>query len=284
MKERIATIGYFDGVHRGHRYLFEQMRRIADKERLCPTIYTFYEHPKKVLTGECPPLLSPGAERYALLEREGEVRYMDFCEVRGLTAQEFMQRLHNEGVSTLLMGYDHRFGSDRLANYEAYAAAGKAAGLCVMRAEELEDPQTGHISSSRIRARLADGDAEGANAMLGYAYTLRGEVVHGNAIGRTLGFPTANIRCAEDKLLPPAGVYAGRCTTGGSDYPTLVNIGTNPTVGNAHLSVEGHIVGYKGDLYGETVGFRIERFLRKEQKFSSLEELKEQLKRDYSML
>ena len=280
MKGKIATIGYFDGVHRGHRYLFTQLREQGVARGLAPAIYTFYEHPKEVVCGLCPPLLTTRKERLRLLESEGEVQVLSFASIRSLTAAEFMQRLQTEGVRVLLMGYDHHFGSDRLTDFRDYARIGREIGIEVVLARELSEEEAGHVSSSAIRRALRSGDVEAANRMLGYPYCICGEVVRGNAIGRTIGFPTANIDYAAEKLLPPAGVYAGRCCAGGKDYPTLVNIGSNPTVGNRRTTVEGYLAGFAGDLYGQRLCFRLEHFVRREQKFGSLEELREQIAKD----
>ncbi len=284
MNGKIATIGYFDGVHLGHRYLFEQLCELGKARGLLSAIYTFQEHPKEVVSGVCPPLLTTPEERFRLLEREGEVHVLSFAAIRSLTAAAFMRRLREEGVSALLMGYDHHFGSDRLTDFRDYARIGMETGIEVLPAKELTEDGLEHVSSSAIRRALLAGNVEAANKMLGYTYSIRGEVVRGNAIGRTIGFPTANIDYATEKLLPPAGVYAGRCRVGGKDYPTLVNIGTNPTVGNQHTTVEGYLAGFAGDVYGQRLCLRLEHFVRGEQKFGSLEALREQIAKDMQMI
>ena len=280
----IATIGYFDGVHRGHRYLFEQLRQLGAARGLVPAIYTFREHPKEVLCGVRPPLLTTPDERFRLLEGEGKLHVRSFAEIRRLTAAEFMQRLHAEGVQVLLMGYDHHFGADQLTDFRDYARIGRETGIEVLPANELPEEIVGHVSSSAIRRALLAGDVESANRMLGYTYSICGAVVRGNAIGRTIGFPTANIHYPAEKLLPPAGVYAGWCRVAEHDYPTLVNIGTNPTVGNRSTTVEGYLTGFAGDVYGQQLCFRLERFVRREQKFDSLDDLREQIAKDLHAL
>ena len=280
----IATIGYFDGVHRGHRYLFEQLRQLGAVRGLVPAIYTFREHPKEVLCGVRPPLLTTPNERFRLLEGEGELHVLSLAEIRRLTAAEFMQRLHAEGVQVLLMGYDHHFGADQLTDFRDYARIGRETGIEVLPANELPEEIVGHVSSSAIRRALLAGDVESANRMLGYTFSICGEVVRGNAIGRTIGFPTANIHYPAEKLLPPAGVYAGWCRVAEHDYPTLVNIGTNPTVGNRSTTVEGYLTGFAGDVYGQQLCFRLERFVRREQKFDSLDDLREQIAKDLRAL
>lgn len=280
----IATIGYFDGVHRGHRYLFEQLRQLGAARGLVPAIYTFREHPKEVLCGLRPPLLTTPNERFRLLEGEGELHVLSFAAIRSLTAEAFMRRLREEGVSALLMGYDHHFGADQLTDFRDYARIGRETGIEVLPANELPEEIVGHVSSSAIRRALLAGEVESANRMLGYTYSICGEVVRGNAIGRTIGFPTANIHYPAEKLLPPAGVYAGWCRVAEHDYPTLVNIGTNPTVGNRSTTVEGYLTGFAGDVYGQPLCFRLERFVRREQKFDSLDALREQIAKDLRAL
>lgn len=264
--------------------MFEQLRELGKARELMPAIYTFQEHPKAIVSGVCPPLLTTPEERFRLLAREGEVHVLSFAAIRSLTAAAFMRRLREEGVRALLMGYDHHFGSDRLTDFRDYARIGREIGIEVVLARELSETEAGHVSSSAIRRALLAGDVAAANRMLGYTYSICGEVVRGNAIGRTIGFPTANIDYAAEKLLPLVGVYAGRCSVGEKDYPTLVNIGTNPTVGNRRTTVEGYLVEFEGDVYGQRLCFAFEQFVREEKKFSSLQELQEQITKDLQMI
>ena len=279
---RIATIGFFDGVHRGHRFLFAQLQEHAKLLHLSPVIYTFSEHPKQLLTGQSPAMLTTNAERETLLRAYGEVCFLDFSAVQHLTAEQFMRYLHDEqDVDALLIGYDHHFGSDRLKGFAEYEKIARTIGLHVERAHEcLVDSLP--VSSSRIRKLLAAAQIDQVNRLLGYTYSVSGVVEHGNAIGATIGFPTANIRLDSAKQLPASGVYAVMAQVNGVEYKALANIGTNPTVGNDHLSLEVHLLDFQGDLYDQMLQISFLSFLRKEKKFSSLEELKNQITADIS--
>jgi riboflavin kinase/FMN adenylyltransferase len=277
---KIATIGFFDGVHRGHRFLFAQLQDRARALNLTPLIYTFDQHPKQVLTGKCPPMLTLLQERQKWLEQYAEVVVLKFTEVQHLTAQKFMSYLHAEqDVDVLLLGYDHRFGSDGLKGFSEYEKMAHRVGIRVLRAHEcLVDAVP--VSSTRIRKLLAEGQVIQANQLLGYKYALTGEVVHGNGIGKQLGFPTANIQIDALKQLPASGVYMAHTYLENKMYSVLVNIGNNPTVGNTYVSVEAYIVGYHGDLYGHKLTVSLEKFIRPEQKFDSLAELQQQILKD----
>ena len=279
---RIATIGFFDGVHRGHRFLFAQLQEHAKALHLSPVIYTFSEHPKQILTGKTPAMLTTNAEREALLRTYGEVCFLDFAAVQQLTAEQFMCYLkEQEGVGTLLMGYDHHFGSDSLKGFHEYEKIAHKIGLHIERAHEcLVDGVP--VSSSRIRKLMAAAQIDQVNRLLGYTYSVSGVVEHGNAIGTTLGFPTANIRLNSAKQLPASGVYSVVAHVNGVEYKALANIGTNPTVGNDHLSLEVHLLDFQGDLYDQSLSISFLHFIREEKKFASLDELKNQIIADIS--
>ncbi len=281
---RIATIGFFDGVHRGHRFLFAQLHEYAMHHQLTPTIYTFDRHPKELLTGQAPAMLTTHDERKALLQHYGEVHFLDFAAVQQLTAEQFMQCLYEQyDVEVLLLGYDHHFGSDCLKGFSEYEKIAHRVGLRVLRAHEcLVDGVP--VSSSRIRQLLAAGQVHDANRLLGYDYTLTGTVIHGNGIGTQIGFPTANIQLLDSKKLPMQGVYAAHAQMDGVEYHAIVNVGTNPTIGNDHITIEAHIIDYKGDLYGRLLAISFVRFLRAEQKFASLSALQQQIQRDLQSL
>ena len=298
---KIATIGFFDGVHRGHRFLFAQLHEHAKHHQLTPAIYTFDRHPKELLTGQAPAMLTTHDERKALLQNYGEVHFLDFAAVQQLTAEQFMCYLkEQEGVETLLMGYDHHFGSDRLKGFHEYEKIAHKIGLHIERAHEcLVDGVP--VSSSRIRKLMAAAQIDQVNRLLGYTYSISGVVEHGNAIGATLGFPTANICLNSAKQLPASGVYAvevhlqaqqsssnaifERSDLQGvprrsTPYKGVANIGTNPTVGNDYLSLEVHLLDFQGDLYDQSLTISFLHFLREEKKFASLDELKNQITAD----
>lgn len=288
---QIATIGFFDGVHKGHRYLFKQLNEEAAARGLKPLIVTFEEHPRTVLQSDyVPKLLSTKEERKALLSAYGEVVMLRFSTIRDLTAEQFMIRLKEEyGVEVLLMGYDHRFGSDGLRNPEDYCRVGAKQGIEVLRMEEYQDG-TQHVSSTEIRTALEKGDVERAKELLGRPYALFGKVVHGKGIGRTIGFPTANIEPEEpNKIIPMAGVYEVK-VKGERLKDEGVNELANERVSglgvrgmcniDAKGTIEVHLLGYKGNLYGQNLTIQFMQFIRKERQFHSLDELQQQIKAD----
>ena len=272
----IATIGFFDGVHRGHQFLFEHLRTMAEERDLTPLIVTFEQHPRAVLDADYQPrLLTSLEERKAQLSKYGEVLVLPFEQIQPLTAAEFMTWLKEEHeVTTLLMGYDHRFGSDRLKRPQDYRRIGEQCGVEVITLSEYVEGEW-HVSSTEIRAALENGNIAVANELLGRPYTLRGRVVHGKGIGRTLGFPTANIEPIDAlKVIPKAGVYVALINTPlMDDAPAFVNI-------DRQGIIEAHIPSFKGDLYDQILKLRFVRFLREERHFTSLEDLKNQIKAD----
>ena len=273
---KIATIGFFDGVHKGHQFLFEQLRKEADQRKLTPLIVTFQQHPRVLLQSDyVPQLLTTAEERLALLGAYGEVLMLPFEEIQALTAAEFMTLLRDQyEVSVLLMGYDHRFGADRLHRPQDYRRIGEALGIEVLTMSEYVEGEL-HVSSTEIRLALENGNIAVANELLGRPYSLSGTVVHGKAFGRTIGFPTANIQPTDPhKIIPKAGVYMARMDTPTMDNaPAFVNI-------DPQSIIEAHIPSYKGDLYDRQMEIRFERFIREERHFDSAEALRRQIKDD----
>lgn len=287
---RIATIGFFDGVHLGHRYVFQCLLCKAKEQHLEPLIITFRQHPREVLQdGYVPELLTTLAERKTLLETYAETLVLDFGDIYRLTAEQFMTYLHDRyDVRAILMGYDHRFGSDGLSSFDDYAQAGEQAGIWVEQLPQYmpQVPSAGdglpqHVSSTEIRMLLQTGKIVDANELLGYPYTLTGKVIHGNAIGRELGFPTANIRLSDaHKLVPEEGVYKAEAFVFNEWHKAVLNIGCNPTIGNPNRTLEVHIIGYHNDLYGQEIRVRLLSRLRGEQRFADRAALAAQIQRD----
>ena len=285
MKKSVAvTIGFFDGVHRGHRYLLKQLEELASAGGLLPMAVTFDCHPRKVILKDFAPLLlTTQEEKLALLSEVfcGEVAVLPFTpELSELTAKEFMQsvlrdRLHAE---LLLMGYDHRFGhgGGTQAEYEAW---GQETRIKVCFANALDGEK---VSSSRIRNLISLGEMEKANSMLGYSYSLTGKVVGGRQIGRRMGFPTANLSVPQQKLLPANGVYAVSVTMpDGANRGGMLCIGHRPTIEDeGEISVETHIFDFDGNLYGESISVHFIGKLRDEKHFDSLDALQRQLALD----
>ena len=273
--KHIATIGFFDGVHKGHRYLFKQLDKMAAERGLVPLIVTFEEHPRSVLQSDyLPQQLTTTDERRALLSAYGEVIMLPFADVQALTAAQFMEILHTQyDVTVLLMGYDHRFGSDRLRRPQDYRRIGERYGIEVLTMTEFTDGEW-HVSSSEIRTALESGNIALANELLGRPYALRGIVVHGKGLGRTIGFPTANIQpLSEQTIVPKPGVYEVEVQGEGVQAKGMCNIDTNRTI-------EVHIPSFQGDLYGDTLKVRFVRFLREEKQMNGLDDLRRQLTED----
>lgn len=276
-----VTIGFFDGVHRGHRYLLQQLEELAAMNNLLPICVTFDRHPRTVVMNDfIPSLLTTQEEKQNLLSKafNGKVVVLPFTEeLCVLTAKEFMQQVLREKLNAeiLLMGYNHRFGHGG-GTQEEYAAWGKETGIKVCVAKALNGEK---VSSSRIRSLISNGDIEEANAMLGYPYFLTGRVTGGKRIGRQIGFPTANLTIQEQKLLPACGVYAvWVIIPDGTRRGGMLCIGHRPTIeANGEISVEAHIFDFSGNLYGASISLEFIGKLRDEQHFASLDALQQQL-------
>lgn len=279
-----VTIGFFDGVHCGHRYLLRQLEELAAANGLSPVAVTFDHHPRSIVQKDfVPSLLTTQAEKMALLSESfsGKVVVLPFTkELSALTAKEFMQSVLKERLNTkyLLMGYNHHFGHGG-GTTEEYMAWGEETGIKVKIAEALRGEK---ISSSRIRNLIELGEVEKANAMLGYQYFLNGEVTNGKQIGRKIGFPTANLTLPEEKLLPACGVYAVWVKMpDGTKKGGMMCIGHRPTIeNNGEISVEVHIFDFNGDLYGASISVVFIGKLRDEKHFDSLCDLQKQLTLD----
>lgn len=285
--KKVATIGFFDGVHLGHNYLLDQLKSEAQARGMHSMVVTFANHPRLYFNPDCGlRQLTLSNEKIELLQSKGidQVLMMQFdAELSSKTSQEFMRMLvEKHDVGVLLMGYDHQFGSDRGTPFQEYVDYGKTIGLEVKRCNSFV---TSHVmvSSSKIRKALELWDITLANQLLGYTYTLRGIVVSGKQIGRQIGFPTANLQLSSLKHLPSDGVYGVEVSVRGERYRGVLNIGTRPTVSGTNKSVEVHLLGYQGDLYGEELIVYIHKFLRHEQKFSSLTDLQHQIACDIEM-
>lgn len=282
---KIVTTGTFDGVHKGHRKVLDFMKERGAALGLSPAVVTFDRHPLEVISPErAPKLLMSPDERDAALSSLGvEVVRLAFDEsLRRLTAAQWLRRMHRAGVEEVVVGYDNTFGCDgRSLRMEDYFRLGRAEGIAVEEA-----PLLPGVSSTLVRDALADGRVEEGARMLGRPYVLTGTVVHGRHLGHKLGFPTANVDCGSRLAIPAPGVYAADVVLPyGSLRKAVVNIGSRPTVDNgSDISVEAHIPGFSGDLYGKTVSLRFLRRLRDEHRFSSLDELQAAIRADIESL
>lgn len=296
MSSKFATIGFFDGVHRGHQFLCQQLKQLAGNDGTT-LVLTFEEHPQRVLgRHDAPQLLTSRADKTYFLENIcyiDEVVFLDFSqEMAAFSAHDFMEHYLRDkyGVTHLLIGYDHHFGRpqrDAEGNrvpegFEDYQRYGRELGIEVILAKEL--PSAEHTSSSVIRSLIKDGEVAHANRLLGYDFRVCGKIVSGHHEGSKMGFPTANIELLDDAmLLPASGVYVTSAYVRGRNYPAITNIGHRPTLDNGpELSVESHFLGVDRlpDLYNETMMLDFHQRLRDEQRFDSIEALKAQIGRD----
>lgn len=284
---RVAAIGTFDGVHRGHRSVLKVLTDFAAEHSMQPVAITFSKHPLRLIDpAREPSELTPLWKKKKLLSEAGALPLvLEFNEdLRATTAQEWLQRLKEEfNVDTLIIGYDTTFGSDGVnLSIEDYKRLGDKAGVKVMVADKVKG-----VSSSAIRKAVNNGDMQKAQQMLGRPFSITSKVVKGNSLGHTIGFPTANIEWTEGMAIPKPGVYAAIVKTldDGKKHAAMVNIGTRPTVRRGdEMVIEAHLLNWKGDLYGKEITVRFLKRLRDEQKFDSIEALRQQLSADREMV
>ncbi|MDP9238376.1 MAG: bifunctional riboflavin kinase/FAD synthetase [Chloroflexota bacterium] len=272
------TIGVFDGVHRGHRHLIEQLRQCADIRGLASGIVTLHPAPIQVLRPAVRvAYLSSFEERVELLHTTGVdiVAPLTFTsEVAELSAFDFVEMLHSAlEMQFLLMGPDNVFGRGREGTPERVAEIGAELGFEVEVLRAPLSAGSGRVSATMIRQALADGEMEVAAQLLGRTFALRGPVVRGNERGRIIGYPTANMAVTPDRALPAFGVYVTRAHTGNRSYAGATNIGINPTFDDARPSVETYILDFEGDLYGRELRIEVLHRLRGEVKFGSVDAL-----------
>lgn len=285
-KKSVVTIGTFDGVHIGHRKILEHIVESANELNCESVVLTFFPHPRMVLQQSSEvKLLNTINEKKVLLENVGIDNLIihpfdkDFSR---LTAEAFVKeilidQLH---VQKIIIGYDHRFGRNRTANIDDLMHFGAQYGFEVeqISAQEVNDNA---VSSTKIRNAILNGDCTLANEYLGYRYFFSGTVVKGKQLGRTIGFPTANIEINEEyKLIPKKGVYVVKGVYNSETHFGMMNIGTRPTVSGEHQTIEVHFLDLNKDIYNQTITIELLEFIRDEHKFESLEALKTQIQKD----
>ena len=284
----VVATGFFDGVHLGHRFILSQLLEVARGRGDEAMVVTFWPHPRNVLQKDARDfrLLTSMDEKKTLIRGAGisHVEVINFTrEFSRLTAEQYIREylMDRYGAKAVLLGYDNRMGSDR-STPEQTALTAERLGLDVIRARSYADEAGTVISSTKIRNSLAAGDVESANSMLGYEYGLHGVVVAGNRIGRTIGFPTANMRQYEPlKLVPGSGAYLVRVETLGRKFFGMCNIGVRPTLGQGNaLTIETNIFGFDEDIYGLDIRISFLRKIRDEKRFPGLEGLVAQLQKD----
>jgi riboflavin kinase/FMN adenylyltransferase len=284
LSEPVATIGVFDGVHRGHRQLLYELSVWARATGGESVVMTFDRHPLEVLRGEKVAPLLTLENRLLEFERHGidAAVCLDFASIRHLGPREFLSEvvLGRLGCRRLLLGFDSRIGKDRSGDAARVREEGRPLGIEVRVASPVLDRDGRKIGSSAIREAVRKGELERAANLLGRPMTLRGHVVHGSGRGTGLGIPTANIDTG-GQILPPDGVYLVRVFRGADAAPGVMNLGVRPTFGGSGGRVlEVHVPGWRGDLSGEALEVRPVRFLRAERRFESAAALKVQIEAD----
>ena len=296
-KPTAIALGNFDGIHQGHRVVLQPIldkyqlsaQDNSEKNEIYPTLVSFYPHPKEFFTGNKIKLLTPIKEKALYLESLGfkQLVLLPFDQkLAGLNPQQFVEEILVKQLQAfqVSIGEDFRFGCQRTGNaidlQNIAAQFGITVNINTLRKFDDHQNQPIRISSSLIRQALTHGAIEEANFMLGRAYRLIGKVVTGQQIGRTIGFPTANLQLPTDKFLPRYGVYAVNVSWENFTVRGVMNIGCRPTVDGNSPTVEVHLLNWSGDLYDKTLTVSLQKFLRSEQKFPSLEALKQQISSD----
>ncbi|MDP3914226.1 MAG: bifunctional riboflavin kinase/FAD synthetase [Bacteroidota bacterium] len=285
----VLTIGTFDGVHLGHRKIIARLHDLAKTINGESVIFTFDPHPRKVVApGETTlRLLTTLEEKIVLFEQSGIdhlIIYPFTTEFSKLTYEEFVEQVLVGQIHTkfLVVGYDHKFGKNRQGDFEFLKKCAERHEFEIEKLDVLLMNES-QISSTKIREAIQKGDFDAANAFLGYPFTLHGTVVEGQKLGRKIQFPTANIQASDpDKIIPGYGVYAVEITVKNQKFNGMLNIGSRPTVNNNadNRSIEVHIFDFESDIYGESIELVFFKKLREEQKFLSIDALKDQLVKD----
>lgn len=280
----VTTIGFFDGVHLGHRFLLNELNLYAAKFGLESLVVSFVDSPQRILSPDSDiKLLTTASEKLAIFSELGlqNCLMLNFDEnIAAITSHDFLKLLHEMyRVEKLLVGYDHHFGSDRLQTFHDYVKLGEKVGVEVIPCKPFVAENL-TVSSSKIRTFLLEGDIVKANELLGSPYMMQGVVVSGNQIGRQIGFPTANLQLDVSKLIPKGGVYIVDVLFNNQVFKGMLNIGTRPTLSGSKQTIEVHILNFEKDIYGESLVLKFRKRLRDERKFDSIDELKAQIEHD----
>jgi riboflavin kinase/FMN adenylyltransferase len=280
---KIFALGFFDGVHLGHQTLLYACQRMAEQADVGTAAITFENHPQALFTTNIPPLINSTADRCRLLQKYGMDTILTYPvneAVMGMPWQDFLMELYRDhGASGFVCGYDFRFGRKGEGNAEKLRQFCEEYGLaCLVLPEQTLNGI--RISSTHIRQLIEDGEMDEAEKFLGHPHLLSGEVVSGRKIGRTIGVPTANVLIPEGVVIPRRGVYACLCHVNGQTCAAVTNIGSRPTVEGHQVRAESWILDFEGDLYGKEITLEFHNFLRPEEKFASLEDLRAQIQKD----
>ena len=287
LENAVVTSGTFDGVHLGHQKILNRLNEVASETKGESVVITFYPHPRSVISpdNKTISLLSTLDEKIELLEKNGvnHLVIIPFTrEFSELSSEEFIQKILIDtiGTKTLVIGFDHRFGKNREGGFD-YLKENKSRYGFEIEEIPRHDLESVGISSSKIRKALNDGDVPTAHHFLGRNYSVSGVIVKGKQLGRTIGFPTANIQVREiAKLIPADGVYAVKVYYHENEHGGMLNIGNRPTVDGTYKTIEVNIFDFDKEIYGENLQVEFIKKIRNEQKFNGLEELKAQISRD----
>jgi riboflavin kinase/FMN adenylyltransferase len=284
-KPLALSLGMFDGVHLGHKCIIDELKKVGIENQLETAILTFWPHPRFVFNpNEDLKLLNTLGEKKLLIDKYGinNLFLKEFDEeFRNLTGEEFVRQILIDklNVKYLIIGYDHSFGKNKSGNFELLKKMSKELDFEVEQMEAINIHEN-NISSTKIRNALLAGNIVAANEMLGYTYSVSGKVIHGKKIGRTIGYPTANIGTESIKLLPKKGAYIVEVEVKGQQYKGMLSVGTNPTVNGDTLTVEVYILNFNEDIYDQDITVKFRDFLHEEIKFEGLEKLIERLDED----
>lgn len=284
----VVTIGTFDGVHLGHQKIIKRLVDLKRKEGGQTVLFTFDPHPRKVLFPEQTDLrlITTTSEKCELLQQFGIDHVLVFPFTKAFSqmqATEYISEIIAKGLhtKTLVIGYDHRFGSNREGNIDTLRQLSE---VYHFRVEEIPAQEINqlNVSSTRIRRAIEEGDVSTANEFLGYHFFVSGVVVKGKQLGRTIGYPTANIHVEDnDKLIPRIGVYAVHVAVDGKRYKGMLNVGINPTTDTDNrIKIEVNIFDFDEDIYGHDIRVEFVKWVRNEEKFANLEQLKQALAND----
>jgi len=284
-KPLALSLGMFDGGHLGHKYIIDELKKVGSENNLETAILTFWPHPRFVFNpDEDLKLLNTVEEKKVLMEQYGinNLFLKEFDdEFRNLTGEEFVRQIliGKLNVKYLIIGYDHSFGKNKSGNFELLQKLSQELDFEVEQMEAINIHEN-NISSTKIRNALLAGNIKDANEMLGYSYSVSGTVVHGKKLGRTIGYPTANIKADSIKLLPKKGAYIVEVFIKEKQYKGMLSIGTNPTVNGEKLTVEVYILDFNEDIYDQNITVKFRDFLHEEIKFEGLDQLIEKLDED----
>ena len=283
---KVLSLGMFDGVHLGHISIINQLKDKTKKNNLETSLLTFWPHPRKIFNpNDDLKLLNTLEEKLFLLEKSGidSLFLQKFDEhFRNLTGEEFIREIliKKLNVKHIIIGHDHVFGKNKSGNFELLQKLSTELDFTVEQLQAIKNEDDFNISSTKIRNCLGNGNIVGANKMLGYSYSLSGKVIDGKKLGRTIGYPTANLEIDELKLLPKKGAYIVKVFVKDQFYKGMMSVGTNPTVNGDKLTAEVYILDFNQVIYGEVITVKFRDFLHEEIKFESLEKLIERLDED----